>query len=100
MPFVRPQPRPMPARLRNRHLLVLDALLVLASSLIAYVVRFEGWNWAARHDQTFVVYCLVATPMRLAIYYWAGLYRGLWRHASISELERIFVGGLAAGIAS
>ena len=89
----------MPHRLRNRHLLALDAILVTASSLVAYLVRFEGWDFGPLHAHTAPVYIALATPLRLTIYFLAGLYRGLWRHASVVELERIAIGGAAASLA-
>ena len=36
-----------PRHLRNRHLLILDAVLLSLSTMLAYVVRFEGLDWGA-----------------------------------------------------
>jgi len=42
-------------------------------------------------------YLALSVPARLAIFYMFGLYRRLWRHASVGELRRIFAaGGVAA----
>jgi FlaA1/EpsC-like NDP-sugar epimerase len=46
-----------------------------------------------------VPYLVLSFPARLAIFYAFGLYRRLWRHASVGELRRILAAG-AAGAAA
>lgn len=41
-------------------------------------------------------YLLIAGPVRLAVFYYVGMYRQLWRQASIGELRQILVAGGAA----
>ena len=78
-------------QLRNRHLLLLDALLLAASTLGAYVVRFEGFDWGSAVRFTALVYLVVSLPLKLAVLHYAGLYRRLWRFAGVAELEHILV---------
>lgn len=87
--------------LRNRYLLVSDALVMGASALLAYTVRFEGWDWLANgHREVFVAYLLLAGPARLAVNLWLGLYARYWNLASVSELELIVAGGVGGGLLS
>ncbi|HEX2218039.1 MAG TPA: nucleoside-diphosphate sugar epimerase/dehydratase [Gemmatimonadales bacterium] len=77
--------------LRNRHLLALDALLLAASTMGAYVVRFEGFDWGPWVLFTALVYLVVSLPLKLAVLHYVGLYRRLWRFAGVAELEHILV---------
>ena len=79
---------------RNRYLFLLDATLLVASVLIAYALRFEGFSWGPQHDETAKYYLLIAVPLKLSIFLWLGLYRRLWRHAGVLELEEILQASL------
>jgi FlaA1/EpsC-like NDP-sugar epimerase len=83
--------------LRNRYVLLIDVVLVGLAPFIAYALRFEGWTWEPAHRTTAIVFALSALPLSLAVFYAFGLYRRLWRYASIAELELIFAGGATAG---
>ena len=82
--------------LRNRHLFLLDAALLSVLPALLYVLRFEGFSWGPEHTRTAIVFTLWTVPTQLAIFAAFGLYRRLWRYASITELELIFVAGVAA----
>ncbi|HYD54889.1 MAG TPA: nucleoside-diphosphate sugar epimerase/dehydratase [Gemmatimonadaceae bacterium] len=86
--------------LRNRHLLAFDALVLITAPAVLYGLRFEGWHWTQAHRETLVVFTLVSPPVVLAILLACGLYRRLWRHASVAELELIFRAGAASGLTS
>jgi len=81
----------VPRHLRNRHLLILDALLLGLSTLVAYVVRFEGLDWGGANLHTALVYLLFSLPLKLGVLLYVGLYRRLWRFAGVAELEHILV---------
>ena len=83
--------------MRNRHLFLLDAAALVVSPVIAFVVRFEDFGWLGENLRMVLPYILLAGPIRLAVFYNLGMYRRLWRHASIGELKQILVAG---GIAS
>ncbi|MEO8029810.1 MAG: hypothetical protein ABI765_03110, partial [Gemmatimonadota bacterium] len=85
---------------RNRYLFLLDAALLVASVLLAYVLRFEGFSWGPLHDYTARVFLLVAVPLKLAIFIRLGLYRRLWRHAGVIELEEILQASVIVGLCS
>src|SRR5207253_141150 len=82
--------------LRNRYLFVTDAALLALAPFLAYALRFEGWGWGGDR-RTATVFTLTAIPFSLAVCAAFGLYRRLWRYASIAELELIFA---AAGTTS
>jgi FlaA1/EpsC-like NDP-sugar epimerase len=84
--------------MRNRHLLLLDAASLVASPLFAFAVRFEDFGWIAQNPRMVLSYILIAGPVRLVTFYSFGMYRRLWRHASIGELRQILFAGAAAGI--
>jgi FlaA1/EpsC-like NDP-sugar epimerase len=85
---------------RNRYLLLGDASFIALSPLFLYVLRFEGLDWPAPHGHTAFVYTLTVVPTALATFFGFGLYRRLWRYASVAELQLIFRAGIAAAIAS
>lgn len=83
--------------MRNRHLFLLDAISLVASPAIAFAVRFEGFSWLGQNLRIVLPYILLAGLFRLAVLYNFGMYRRLWRHASIGELKQILAaGGVAA----
>jgi FlaA1/EpsC-like NDP-sugar epimerase len=83
--------------MRNRHLFLLDAGALALAPIIAFVVRFEDIAWLGQNLRMVVAYILLAVPVRLFVFYNLGMYRRLWRHASVGELRQILVaGGIAA----
>jgi FlaA1/EpsC-like NDP-sugar epimerase len=83
--------------LRNRHLLALDLVLIPLATFLAHTVRFEGLAWPAPYGQVAVIYLLISLPVKLGLLAGCGLYRRLWRFASVSELEGILIAtGLSA----
>jgi FlaA1/EpsC-like NDP-sugar epimerase len=86
-----------PKRIRNRHLFLLDAASLVAAPMIAFLVRFEDFGWIGHNLRIVLPYIIVAAPVRLIVLYNFGMYRRLWRHASIGELKQILAaGGIAA----
>lgn len=83
--------------LRNRHLFLSDAISLVLASLLAFAIRFEEVDWVARNTAVVLPYIAICVPLRLAVFYSLGLYRRLWRHASIGELRRLLAAGTAAG---
>ena len=85
--------------IRNRHLFVADFFSVVAATLIAFLVRFEGPQWISENLRLVLFYLALSVPLRLLIFFLAGMYRRLWRHASVGELRPILVGAMAGGVA-
>lgn len=72
--------------LRNRTFFAADLVLVTVSPWIAYVIRFEGIRWTPLDAETLSVYTALSVPLKLGVLLALGLYRHLWRHASVTDL--------------
>jgi len=77
--------------IRNRNfylMLFLDACLVVASYVFAYLLRFEGKiplrEWEAM--QSAIRYIL---PFKLTVFFYFGLYGGMWRYTSLVDLFNV-----------
>ena len=90
----------MLSRPRNRYFFLLDAYLLVVSVLLAYLLRFEGLDWPANQREVVVTYIAIAIPLKLFIFYRAGLYRRLWQYASVLELESILIATSLSGLAA
>ncbi len=88
----------LPKRMRNRHLFFLDAASLVASPIVAFAVRFEDFAWLGDNLRMVLPYIFLAGPLRLAVFYYLGMYRRLWRQASIGELKQILVAGWIAAL--
>jgi FlaA1/EpsC-like NDP-sugar epimerase len=86
--------------LRNRHLFVADAFSVTLASFAAFLVRFEQPTWISENLRLVSFYLLFSIPLRLLVFYGAGMYRRLWRHASVGELRPIMVAAAGGGAVS
>ena len=85
--------------IRNRYLLLSDVLLLAGLPFIAGALRFEGMTWAPTYVTTVAAYAALALPLKLAICFTFGLYRRLWSHASLPDMEKILQsGGAIAGV--
>jgi FlaA1/EpsC-like NDP-sugar epimerase len=79
-------------------MLAFDVVLLSAVPPLLYVLRFEGLAWGAAQTATARWFTLTATPLYLLVMFGFGMYRRLWRYASIVELKRIIVAGVTASV--
>src|SRR2546423_7310605 len=86
--------------MRNRHLFLIDAGSLVVAPLVAFLVRFEEFSWIAGNLRMVLPYIALAAPARLVLFYNLGMYRRLWRHASIGELRQIVIAGAVAAVVS
>ncbi|MFN8582200.1 MAG: hypothetical protein U0163_14660, partial [Gemmatimonadaceae bacterium] len=84
-------------RLRNRHHLLIDAVLLAAATVVSFSLRFEGLDWLFSYGASAAVYIAASLAVRLAIFHRLGMYRRLWYLASVAEMERVLLAGGAAG---
>ena len=56
---------------------------------MAYWVRFEGFSWPAGTSAGAAWFIALSVPIKFSLFFWAGLYRRVWRHASVHEAEQI-----------
>src|SRR5690348_1291730 len=85
-------------RLRNRVFFFLDLFLFPLATYLAYVIRFEGTSWTAAVNDTFIVYVLASIPVKLLVMYSLGMYRRLWRYASVADLELMIKACVVSGL--
>jgi FlaA1/EpsC-like NDP-sugar epimerase len=69
--------------------LIHDAAWVPAALLMAFLLRFNLEGIPAPYVSGFWVLTTVALPVQLISFHYYGLYRGIWRFASIPDLIRI-----------
>jgi FlaA1/EpsC-like NDP-sugar epimerase len=84
--------------MRNRHFLILDVLLLTLLPIGLLSLRLETTDLSLETLQALWVYILLAVPTRIVTAYAFGVYRFLWRYASLTELERLLGAGAIAGI--
>jgi FlaA1/EpsC-like NDP-sugar epimerase len=83
--------------LRNRVFFALDLLFLPLAAIIAFSARFEG-PWPADLRLAFLVFVVCAVPLKLLLLLWLGLYRRLWRYASVTDLEMLILGAAACAV--
>ncbi len=70
-----------------------DAIIINLAFLLAFIIRFEGSffisNVAQRHFHVYLSNIVTITMIKLVIYYLLGLYKNLWKYASIYEVFQI-----------
>ncbi|MES2306073.1 MAG: nucleoside-diphosphate sugar epimerase/dehydratase [Gemmatimonadota bacterium] len=87
----------MATAMRNRTLLLADAGLLFLASIVAFAVRFESIADLQQHIPDATAYLILTLPVRLGVFWKAGVYRRLWRYAGRDDLMSL-VG--AAGLAA
>ncbi|MDW8002949.1 MAG: nucleoside-diphosphate sugar epimerase/dehydratase [Deltaproteobacteria bacterium] len=65
-----------------------DIVLSVLSYFLAYLLRFS-FSIPDLYMQTFLVSLPMLLVFRVVTFYYFGLYRGLWRYASVNDLIRI-----------
>jgi FlaA1/EpsC-like NDP-sugar epimerase len=66
-----------------------DLLWVPAALALAFMFRLEGQFFGSEPLSTFLLMVAVCLPVQAAAYLYFGLYRGIWRFASMPDLMRI-----------
>ncbi len=89
---------PVATRLRNRYLFGSDLLLFASATVLAFALRFEGFEWGAVQNHSAAVYLITLLPLKLAIFWRVGIYRRLWRYAGIVEVERLISASSASAL--
>jgi FlaA1/EpsC-like NDP-sugar epimerase len=95
-----PEPlSPPPAHVRNRYLFASDVLLFGSSTIVAFALRFEGFEWGSTQDRAALLYLALSLPIKLYVFWAVGMYRRLWRYAGIVEVERLISASALSGLA-
>jgi len=82
--------------MRNRHFLLIDLILLAPLPFFVVAMRYETFSWPPELMRTVTVYAAFALLARVAAAQVSGVYKCMWRYASMVELERLlFAGALA-----
>jgi FlaA1/EpsC-like NDP-sugar epimerase len=88
---------PLATKIRNRYLFGSDAVLFASATILAFALRFEGFDWGADQGHAAVLFLLIGLPLKLMIFWRVGIYRRLWRYAGVVEVERLISAAMASG---
>ena len=87
-------------RVRNRLFFLIDLCLLPFATYLAFVARFDGSTWPAEAIWVYLGFSVAALPLKMLVLYAAGMYRRLWRYASIADLELILGASVVSGVAA
>jgi len=86
----------MISRFRNRYFLFLDLILLALTPLIALALRVN-LPWDANFNAGLLFYVIFSIPIKIIVFRIFGLYKRLWRYASVDAIFSII---WSVGIAS
>ena len=84
--------------MRNRNLFLVDLIILAPLPFLVMALRMESFIWPPELTQAVFVYSALALPTRLGVAYSVGIYRFLWRHASLVEIERLIFAGATSTV--
>lgn len=84
--------------MRNRYLFFIDVVLLAPLPFLAMALRMESFHWPPDFLEAVFTYAAIALPVRIGVAYSAGIYRFLWRHASLVELEHLAFAGATSAV--
>ena len=85
-------------RLRNRHFMLLDAIVLCLTPALALMLRVDGVQALGKNAPALLLYIAVATAISLVTFYFCGLYSRYWRYASVGEMAQIVAAVLIATV--
>lgn len=71
-------------------IVTVDILLLILSLYFAYTLRFEGNVLSSELYRQFLAILPISIAVKIPIFYFWGLYRGMWRYTSTGDLQNIF----------
>src|SRR5262249_54034404 len=86
--------------MRNRFFFGIDVCLAIAVVFVSFTARFEGLSWWPSLARMAFWYIAVAVPVKVVLFQQVGLYRRLWRYASVADLETLVLACLLGTVAS
>jgi len=78
-------------------MLFIDAALVTAAYILAYILRFEGSipQYQVSNLQKTLPFLI---PIKLIVFYFFQMYKGMWRYTSILDIRNVFLASTASSI--
>ena len=83
--------------LRNRAFFASDIVLLPLCALVAFAARYDGLDAPGVHSML-LVFVLSGLPLKILLLLWLGMYRRLWRYASVADVELLLVGAGACAL--
>ena len=81
----------------------MDAVLINLAFILAFFIRFEGSFFisalAQRYFDIYLTHFFTLTLMKIVVFYLVGLYRNLWKYASIYELMQVVIAAVLGNAA-
>lgn len=68
--------------------LTVDILFIIAAHLLAYAIRFEG-HLGVNEVANIRLFLPILIGMKITVFFFFGLYRGMWRYTGITDLFNI-----------
>ena len=84
--------------IRNRYVLLGDAILTVLSILGAYILRLELVEVFSNYYRSLLWMLAISLFVKLLVYYFFGLYRRMWIYASMRELRLVVIAVTAASV--
>jgi FlaA1/EpsC-like NDP-sugar epimerase len=84
--------------IRNRYLFGSDIFLFASATVLAFALRFEGFEWGPDQNRSAALYLALSLPIKLYIFWRLGIYRRLWRYSGMIEVERLISAAALSGI--
>ncbi|QQK08008.1 polysaccharide biosynthesis protein [Miniphocaeibacter halophilus] len=85
--------------LRTLGLIILDIILINFSYLLGLVLRFDG-KTPEIYLNSYFKYAIYITLLQIVIFYFFGLYKTMWRYASIEEFLKVIGAVVFASVAT
>ncbi len=76
-------------QLRNRHVLLMDLMIIPISVLGSYILRLELFEIFTNYSYSLLWMIGISLLIKPLVYYFFGLYKRMWAYASIPELKLI-----------
>jgi len=83
------------SNVRTAMAMVHDVVAVVLAWILAYLLRFN-FDLPANFNSEMQQTLLWVVPLQVAVFWKFGLYRGIWRYASLNDLRRIVLAVLLA----
>ena len=85
-------------RLTNRHFFISDIFFLTLTPYISLLIRYD-WNYQIINiNKSLIIVTLLFVIIKPAAFYALGLYRRLWKSASIDDLALLILIGLYSGL--
>ncbi len=78
-------------RVRNRHFLILDVLILSLLPALALSLRLDGWSWWPRYASGLALFTALSLVIKLAAIYSFDLYTRYWPCATMDDLVQIVI---------